>query len=205
MFMWDPNMDTLYRWAFDYPKPESIPPSLEMDREKLIEIVDMANSCIGKEVEKDEHAFRILNGREPTDSERPGIHLPIENYDPLRKQVLLECLNRCLERAIEIDEKYRLNFSLRLLTGCLEAPKILALKTQSGPNTREMRNSIFTERIDILASEDPIYKKGVEVACMWRPDPVISFDGVPETSPARRYEEDWIRREGIRKVNTCEK
>ena len=34
---------------------------------------------------------------------------------------------------------------------------------------------------------------------------VISFDGVPETSPARRYEEDWIRREGIRKINTCEK
>ena len=52
-------------------------PSLEMDREKLIEIVDMVNSCIGKEFEKDEHAFRILNGREPTDSERPGIHLSI--------------------------------------------------------------------------------------------------------------------------------
>ena len=79
-------MDTLYRWAFDYPKPESIQPSLEMDREKLIEIVDMVDSCIGKEFEKDEHAFRILNGREPTDSERPGIHLSIENYDPLKNK-----------------------------------------------------------------------------------------------------------------------
>ena len=63
---------------------------------------------------------------------------------------------------------------------------------------------MFTERIDNLASKDPIYKKGVEVACIWRPDPVISFDGVPETSSARRYEEDWIRREGIRKEKICE-
>jgi hypothetical protein len=50
--MWDANMDTLYRWAFDYPKPESIPPSLEMDREKLIEIVDMVNHALAKNLKK---------------------------------------------------------------------------------------------------------------------------------------------------------
>ena len=51
--MWDANTNTLYSWAFDYPEPESIPASLEMDREKLIEIIDMVESCIGKEFEKD--------------------------------------------------------------------------------------------------------------------------------------------------------
>lgn len=202
MLMSDANTNTLYSWAFDYPEPESIPASLEVNREKLIDIIDMIESCIGKEFEKDVDAFKVLHGREPTDSERQSIHPPIENYDPLRKQILLECFIRCLQ--IEIDEKYKLNFSLRLWTGCLETAKILALKSQSRPITREMRNSIFTERIDILASKDPIYRKGVEVACVWRPDPVISFDGVPETSSARKYEEDWIRREGIRKEKICE-
>ena len=65
MPMWDPNMDTLYSWALDYPKPESISSSLEMDREKLIETADMVNLCISKELEKDEHAFRVIKGRDP--------------------------------------------------------------------------------------------------------------------------------------------
>ena len=103
-------MNTLYRWAFKYPEPKSIPLSLENDREKIIEIVDMVNSCIGKEFEKDVAAFKVLHGHEPTDSERQSIHPPIENYDPLRKQILLECLIRCLQ--IEIDEKYKLTSHL---------------------------------------------------------------------------------------------
>lgn len=177
----DPNMDTLYHWALDYPNLNSIPPGLENDREKLIEIVDMVNSCIGKEFENDKRGFRIINGRDPTDEELPKIHPLFMTYDPLRKQGLLVCITRCLEKFIEIDEKFRLNLSLRLWAGCLDAAKRLALKTQSGPNTREMRNSMFTERIDHLASRDP-YRKGVEIACMWRPDPTISFDRVPETS-----------------------
>ena len=202
MSMWDPNMDTLYSWAFDYPKPESTSSSLEMDIEKLIEIVDLVNSCISKEFEKDGHAFRVIKGRDPTAEERPDIHPLIREYDPLRKQVLLECFKRCLQ--IEIDEKYKLNLSLRLWAGCLDAANTLSLKTQSGPNTREIRRSVFTERIDILASKDPIYRKGVEIACMWRPDPTISFDGVHDASPARRYEKDWIRRKGTRQVKSCE-
>ena len=90
------------------------------------------------------------------------------------------------------------------MAGCLDAAKTLSLKTQSGPNTREIRRSVFTERIDILASKDPIYRKGVEIACKWRPDPTISFDGVHGASPVRRYEKDWIRRKGTRQVKSCE-
>jgi len=104
---------------------------------------------------------------------------------------------------IKIDKKYKLNLSLRLWAGCLDAAKKLSLKTQSGPNTRKIRSSVFTERIDILASKDPIYGKGVEISCMWQPDPTISFDGVHDASPARSYEEDWIRRKGTRQVKSC--
>jgi hypothetical protein len=85
MSIWDPNMDTLYSWAFDYSKPGSTSSSLEMDREKLIEIVDMVNSCISKEFEKDGHAFRVIKVRDPTAEERPDIHPLIREYNPLRK------------------------------------------------------------------------------------------------------------------------
>src|SRR5262249_11193269 len=91
------NMDTLYHWAFDYPSPDSIPSELENDKARLIEIVDMIESCIGKEVEDDKQAFRVVNGRDPTDEELPKIHAQFITYDPLRKQILLECIKRCLE------------------------------------------------------------------------------------------------------------
>jgi hypothetical protein len=52
MLMSDANTNTLYSWAFDYPEPESIPASLEKDREKLIDIIDMIESCIGNGKEK---------------------------------------------------------------------------------------------------------------------------------------------------------
>jgi hypothetical protein len=73
-------------------------------------------------------------------------------YDPLRKQILLECIKQCLERFTEIDKEFQLNLSFRLWTGCLDAAKTLTLKTQSGPNTSEMRNSVFTERMDTCTS-----------------------------------------------------
>ena len=61
MLMSDANTNTLYSWALDYPEPESIPASLEVNREKLIHIIDMIESCIGKEFEKDVDAFKVLH------------------------------------------------------------------------------------------------------------------------------------------------
>jgi hypothetical protein len=112
-----------------------------MDRDKLIETADMVNSCISKEFVKDEHAFRVMKGCDPTAEERSDIHPLIREYDPLRKQVLLECFKRCLQ--IEIDKKYKLNPSLRLWAGCLDAAKKLSLKTQSGPNTKNKKFSVY--------------------------------------------------------------
>jgi len=202
--MSDPNMKTLYQWAFNYPSADSTLPELEIRMVRLIELVDMVNTCIGKEFEKDKQEFRIATGRDPSNKELQGIHLPFYSYDQPRKLSFLKCIERCLERFIEIDTKFRLNLSFRLWAGCLDAAKTLAPSTQSGPNTSNMRSAAFTEMIDVLASKDPIYKKGVEVASMWRPESDISFDGVPKTSPSRKYEKDAIARKGIRQVKFCE-
>jgi hypothetical protein len=99
-------MDTLYHWAFDYPSADSLPSELENDRVKLIEIVDMIESCIGKEFEDDKQAFRVINGRDPTDEELPKIHAPFIAYDPLRKQILLESIKRCLEKIPKLMKKF---------------------------------------------------------------------------------------------------
>ena len=65
-----------------------------------------------------------------------------ENYDPLRKQVLLECFKSMSGQGLsKLMKNIRLNLSLRLWAGCLDAAKTLSLKTQSGPNTREIRSS----------------------------------------------------------------
>ena len=40
-----------------------------MDRDKLIETADMVNSCVSKEFVKDEYAFRVMKGRDPTTEE----------------------------------------------------------------------------------------------------------------------------------------
>ena len=49
----DPNMATLLQWASEYQITNSLPTELENDSQKLIEIVDMVESCVGKEFEKD--------------------------------------------------------------------------------------------------------------------------------------------------------
>ena len=47
----------------------------------------MVNSCISKEFVKDEHALRVMKGRDPTAEERSDIHPLIREYDPLRKSI----------------------------------------------------------------------------------------------------------------------
>ena len=62
------------------------------------------------------------------------------------------------------DPVVRLNICLRLWAGCLSAAKTIALETRSGLNTPELRKEIFTTKVDVLASNDPIYRAGVEAA-----------------------------------------
>ena len=119
----DPNTKTLYQWAFNYPNGDATLPELEIRMERLIEMVDMVNTCIGKEFEKDKQAFRIATGRDPSNKEVSGIHPQFYSYDQPRKLSFLKCIERCLERFIEIDTEFRLNLSFRLWAGCLDGCK----------------------------------------------------------------------------------
>jgi hypothetical protein len=116
----------------------------------------------------------------------------------IRKQVLLNCIKKNRSHITEIDEKYLLNASLRIWSGCLGTAKTLSLRTQSSINTKENRQSDFAD-IDVTASKDTLYRHGEEIACLWEPNPDnICFDGVPGNSYARKYERDWSERKGKR-------
>ena len=88
------------------------------------------------------------------------------------------------------DPIARLNIALRLWSGCLSAAKTIALETRSGPNTPESRQGTFAN-LDIIAQSDPIFNAGMEVAPAFkkhRGEPV-SFEGVPASSPVRKFAE----------------
>jgi len=104
-------------------------------------------------------------------------------------------------RALELSERLaayipdvpeaitRVNIGLRLWSGCLSAAKTIAPETKSGPNTQDGRHQIFTEIIDPIAENDPIYAAGVEAAPAFkvlRSEPYF-LDGVPGGSRVRRY------------------
>ena len=86
------------------------------------------------------------------------------------------------------DPTDRLNIALRLWSGCLSAAKTIAHETRSGPNDAAVRARIMPE-VDAIAREDPIYAAGVESAPAFKRlrGQGYSLEGVPETSPVRRY------------------
>ncbi len=93
----------------------------------------------------------------------------------------------------ETNEKYRKSIGLRLWSGCLSAAKVIALETRDGPNPPEMRAESFQE-IDIIADRDSIFCAGVESAPLFKEynQQCYSFNGVPSTSPVRRYPNDYL-------------
>ncbi|MGH9913446.1 MAG: hypothetical protein ACRD5E_08400 [Nitrososphaeraceae archaeon] len=45
-------------------------------------------------------------------------------------------------------------------------------------------------------ARDATYRIGVEIACIWQPDPKnVDFSGVPSNSNTRRYEKAWLNRD----------
>ena len=96
------------------------------------------------------------------------------------------------------DGKQRINITLRLWAGCLDAAKYLRDKYMSRSNdgtvseetiTPEMRAKAFKESINPKASLDPIYYTGVEAAPIFkrvRNEPIFS-DGIPSDSPVMNF------------------
>jgi hypothetical protein len=89
-----------------------------------------------------------------------------------------------------INGKQRINITLRLWAGCLDAAKNLRYKTASEQIiTPEIRATAFKESIDPKASSDPIYFAGVEAAPILkklRNEPIFT-DGIPLDSPVMNH------------------
>jgi hypothetical protein len=78
-----------------------------------------------------------------------------------------------------------------LWSGCLSAAKEIALSTRDGPNTPESRTYNFTNLLDPLCKVDELFKAGVEAAPVFKRlrGQEIDFEGVPGSSPVRRYKD----------------
>lgn len=104
----------------------------------------------------------------------------------------------------EMDDILRINISLRLWTGCIEAAKGIRFAYVAGirdgavieaPITQEYRQALFTSLIDLKTKTDSIYAAGVEAAPAFKKLQLetYSFAGVPPNSVVRKYTNDYQR------------
>lgn len=165
----DPNMGIALQWANKLGPPPTLPSSLQdvIQRAKLVNNIDTPN--LADTLFSDFRGSLNLNDK-------------------------IQCLNEIARLSKSYipyveDDNVRVNISLRLWSGCISAAKTIALQTRGGPNTPEMRASIFSNQIDPIAEEDPIYCAGVEAAPSFKKlrNETYSFEGVPEKSVVRRY------------------
>jgi len=86
------------------------------------------------------------------------------------------------------SELDRVAVALTLWSGCIMAAKSIAMETRSGENTSTGRAQQFT-LIDNVARQNQLFSAGVEAAPSFKAarGEEISLDGVPYTSPVRRY------------------
>jgi hypothetical protein len=96
------------------------------------------------------------------------------------------------------DGRQRINITLRLWAGSLDAAKSLrktyaSLQSDGSVNeeviTPDMRTKAFKESINPKASSDPIYYAGVEAALVLKRlrNESIFTDGIPADSPVMNY------------------
>jgi hypothetical protein len=93
--------------------------------------------------------------------------------------------SRMPELSSELD---RVAVALMLWSGCIMAAKSIAMETRSGENTPAGRAQQFAV-IDNVARQNQLFSAGVEAAPSFKAarGEEISLDGVPDTSPVRRY------------------
>lgn len=161
-------MDTALEWARELGSPPPLPPSLA-DVNKRAELVNTINGPLARADLRPQLALHQLSKTE--------------------KAQRLDKVERLSRRFIpDISSDDRTNIALRLWSGCLSAAKTIALETMSGPNTPQSRARDFAH-IDLIAQRDPIYCAGVEAAPTFKSllcEPYC-FDGVPQSSPVRKY------------------
>lgn len=128
-----------------------------------------------------------------------GCIAPVAGYYDLTEQEQKKFISQIAELSevfvtdLEDDEK-RVNVTLRIWAGCLDAAKTIAMETRNGPNTRREREILFKSTIDPRSLTDPIYCAGVEAAPFFKSqrNEQFSFDGVPKHSKVRIEYEKFL-------------
>jgi hypothetical protein len=170
----DPNMSIVYEFSKLLGPIDSIPESLQavIKRAKYLDFVDR----------------KMIAGSRLWEFNKQQIESFLANMDK-------ESIPWIYDIA---DGKQRINITLRIWAGCLDAAKNLRDKYVSRRNDgtvseetilSEMREKAFKESIDTKASSDPIYYAGVEAAPVLkrlRNEPIFS-DGIPSDSPVMNY------------------
>jgi hypothetical protein len=163
--IFDPNMDTALKWAEEIGPPPVLPKSLQ-DAEQPAGLIDQIDNKL------------ICDSF-------------LHELDPKEKDERLNYITEIIRLFIsDVDHDNEIkNLILRLWAGCMSAAKEIAFETNSGPNTPERRNMIFSKKIDIISESDPVYRAGVEAATAFKRlrNEQYSFEGVPETSSVKKH------------------
>jgi hypothetical protein len=174
----DINMDTAYSWASDLADLSHL--KMTLDINQRIQLILEINEEIGRYINHD-----LKSG---------GSGL-LKNFTDTVKEILLNRIDSLVGHYIpdEMNEKYRKSIGLRLWSGCLSGAKTIALYTRAGFNTPDKRTEIF-QILDHTADQDYIHCAAVESAPLFKKErqQCFSFNGVPLTSPVRRYPNEYL-------------
>jgi hypothetical protein len=172
----DTNMDTPYSWASDLADLSHLKMTLDINQ-RIQLILDI-------ESEVDRYNKYDLSGS--------GL---LENFSETVKEIFLNRIDDIVRHYIldETNEKYRKSIGFRLWSSCISTAKTITLDPRDGPNIPEIRTKIF-QTFDRIADQDPIYCAGVESAPLFKKErqQCFSFNGVPLTSPVRRYPNEYL-------------
>jgi hypothetical protein len=174
----DTNMNTAYSWASELADLSHL--KITLDTNERATMISKINELLGNYIKND------------CNSGGTGL---FESFSEIIKEIVLNRIDDILRHynPLETNEKYRKSIGLRLWSGCLSAAKIIAIETRDAPNTPEMRAELF-QQLDTVADHDSIFRAGVESAPLFKKNnqQCYSFNGVPSTSPVRRYPNEYL-------------
>jgi hypothetical protein len=171
-------MGTVYLWASKLVDSSQL--KVTMDINERTQLVLEINEMLGNYIY--------------SDCQSGGTGL-FENFSEIIKEIVLNRVDDIVRRynTHEPNEGYRKSIGLRLWSGCLSAAKMIALETRDRSNTPKMRAESF-QVIDVIADRDSIFCSGVESAPLFKKynQQCYSFNGVPLSSPLRRYPNEYL-------------
>jgi hypothetical protein len=120
----------------------------------------------------------------------PRLRLPLDlnDHDPFNHiaRVIATAGRGSAAEIKDVEDSLdRVSILLRMWAGCLDTGKTIAIRTNSGPNTKLMREQ-YSRYIDTTAAADPIYAAGLPAAMIIKlreskthARQMYSFEGVP--------------------------